>query len=258
MKKIIFYLPVIIFLTASCGTSKTENNIAAKGTDTVTCTYKTVGQKENIENAKDSNAAKVSITYPEIHSSSAIADSINAILQDYVFNKYESAQVAADSFIDQAVQAKKQINGASVTGWFYTCSASLIRNSPGFAVLKIESSSYTGGAHPGSFIFYYNFDSTGKNLSWDDIIEPGKKDTLIKLNETLLRADKNIPAGQSWNDAGFLLPNDTLPLPAFFAVTKEGLLITYNQYEVAPYAMGTISYTIPFNKLDGIIKKEWE
>lgn len=47
------------------------------------------------------------------------------------------------------------------------------------------------------------------------------------------------------------MPNDN------FSFSHQGLVFTYNQYEVAPYVMGIITITIPWDKLKGYIRPEF-
>ena len=41
-------------------------------------------------------------------------------------------------------------------------------------------------------------------------------------------------------------PNDN------FYITEDGVTFIYNHYEIAPYAMGIIKITIPWNELEGL------
>lgn len=53
------------------------------------------------------------------------------------------------------------------------------------------------------------------------------------------------------------LVNGLIPLPAVTpALTKEGVLFTYNQYEIAPYAAGIIAFTIPYQKIQPFLTEQ--
>jgi len=252
------FIAIIIIMFCSCGESKQDNvSASAKETaqqpDTLVYTYTAVAKTEVNPNIKDTNDLyRASITYPVITGGSTLADSINKILAG-TYNNASSAQAFADSF---TARSKDAMDEASFNAWFYDAVTTVINNNAKFLVLQADISSYTGGAHGSYATIYYNLTRDGKQLTWDDIIEPGKKDSLVLLNETALRTQQEMPAGQNWADAGFFADSSHMPLSSVFALTKDGLNITYNQYEIAPYAMGIISYTIPYNKLNGIIKKE--
>ena len=46
---------------------------------------------------------------------------------------------------------------------------------------------------------------------------------------------------------------DRYSLPSQFAVTDKGLMMFYNAYEAAAYVVGQISFTIPYESLQGVV-----
>lgn len=245
----------------TCGEPTQEDSAAVTSatdkvkTDTVAYAFTTIEKLEINDKIKDSaDLYRATITYPVIDAGTALADSINKTLIAAAFNGKPSAQAFADSFV---LRAKDAMVGASFNGWYYEANATVLLNNGKFFVLQTDISSYTGGAHGSYATLCYNFTREGKQLSWNDIIEAGMSDSLVRLNESALRIENEIPEGQSWEDAGFFVDSTHMPLPAIFAFDKNGLTMIYNQYEIAPYVMGIISYTIPYNKLNGLIKKEW-
>ncbi|MBG9378339.1 DUF3298 domain-containing protein [Panacibacter sp. DH6] len=223
--------------------------------DTVVYSYNTVNRKETNATIKDTGFLyHATITYPVISTTGVLADSINKALRAGLFNNKPTAEAFADSFV---VRPTDMGNYPAMNSWFYNAHADVLINTPKLFVVRFDIGSYTGGAHGSAVTVYYNFDKTGKQLTWNEVIEAGKKDTLVKISEAALRKAKEIPATQSWNQAGFFIDSSHLPLPAAFGFDKTGLLMTYNQYEVAPYASGIMSYTIPYSQLEGVIKKEW-
>lgn len=260
MKKIAFITCVSVVL-CSCGESAQKNNAATTSAtdilkaDTIAYTFTTVDKTEMNDKIKDSSDLyRATITYPVIAAGTALADSINKTLITAAFNGKLSAQAFADSFV---VRAKDATGGASFNGWSYEANAGVLLNNGKLFVLQTDIASYTGGAHGSYATLCYNFTKDGKQLLWDDIIETGMKDSLVRLNESTLRIENEIPEGQLWEDAGFFVDSSHMPFPAMFALAKNGLTMIYNQYEIAPYVMGIISYTIPYNRLNGLIKKEW-
>lgn len=127
-----------------------------------------------------------------------------------------------------------------------------------YITLSISSYEYLGGAHGSTAmqgITYSKLD--GKEINdrmlknsrpkgLNDIIKKGLKryfaecGTTIKsdadLTDQLLLED-----GKSVND---------LPLPAEgLYITPQGIVFTYGQYEIAPYAAGIPTFTVPFEQL---------
>lgn len=255
MRKSLFIILSFVIIY-SCGESTKQDSSATEITesaksDTVVYTYTTVAKTEVNSTIKDTaNLRKASITYPVIKPGTALADSINNVLVKAVYNNKVNAQQCIDSFLTRG----KDENGFGFDRWVYNASAIVLNNTAKLFVLAVNIDSYTGGAHGNYAQVYYNLNKDGKQLLWNDIIEPGKKDSLLTLNDAALRSEQKIPATQSWQDAGFWNDSAHMQLPATFALDKSGLIMTYNHYEVAPYAMGIIRYTIPYNKLKGLIK----
>ena len=56
-------------------------------------------------------------------------------------------------------------------------------------------------------------------------------------------------------EKGFFTIEDIVPNNNFF-LDEEGIHYAYNQYEIAPYAMGVISVTVPYTDLEDILIPE--
>jgi len=110
-------------------------------------------------------------------------------------------------------------------------------------------SMYTGGAHPNNKIFTINFNILeNKIINIDDIIKSQfTLEFLSKESRKLLGEDKNI--GKDKNSIEMLI-NGTKPDKLNFrnfAFSKEGLVLYFEQYQVAPYSSGIFKVTIPYN-----------
>ncbi len=62
--------------------------------------------------------------------------------------------------------------------------------------------------------------------------------------------------GAVLEEAGYFFDNGVYSLPSQFAVTEDGLLMFYNAYEAAAYVVGQISFTIPYESLEGVVNME--
>lgn len=120
---------------------------------------------------------------------------------------------------------------------------------------QFDHYAFLGGAHPNSFRSYYIFDTkTGEEKNIKSFIS----DTTALLNkvEKAFRKLENLADTTNLEGAGYFLSNHKFFLPANFALTKEGIFFYYNPYEIAAYARGDISFTIPYSELEGIVRKE--
>jgi len=157
---------------------------------------------------------------PNNSTSKSIEESINAFNEEYdAFNK---------DFPDSAMLWEAQIDGE------------ILFESPEIISISITSYLNTGGANGNTVITFLNFDAqTGKRLQNTDLI---KNDAGFK---TLAASyfKKNL------KDEDMLFKPDSFQLPENMGYVEDGIHLLYNTYEIAPYAMGIIEFTIPFEKV---------
>lgn len=108
---------------------------------------------------------------------------------------------------------------------------------------------YTGGAHGSTIRTSNSFDlKTGYQLQLKDLFKNNNYRKLI-LDKVLIMAEVNYN-----NDPYLYFENyKDLIVENFnednFNLTKDGIIIYYQQYDIAPYAAGIISFEIPYNVL---------
>lgn len=113
--------------------------------------------------------------------------------------------------------------------------------------LDLRSRGYLGGAHGFDERYLLTFRaSDGARLKLTDLVEAKSLSLLSTIAEAEVRRARSVPAGQSLQDAGFTIaPHAPLSIPNNFGVTEAGLLVRYNPYEIAPYALGPTDITLP-------------
>ncbi len=107
---------------------------------------------------------------------------------------------------------------------------------------------FEGGAHGITNVISLNFDTTsGKLLRLKDIFEAGfdyesviKSEILSKIEET----PENF-----FEEAVGCVKNDKLD-DRNFALTEDGLIIIFEEYELAPRYFGILEFKIPLEKLE--------
>jgi hypothetical protein len=126
------------------------------------------------------------------------------------------------------------------------------RNS--FATLLNTSSMYQGGAHGSYGTGNYHFDkSTGKELHLNDFFKQEKG--LLSLAEAAFRKAVGISSTIAFNETDFWFENGFF-CPDNFLFTKDRVTFYYNQYEVAPYSFGTITFSMPLRQIKPYLKRE--
>lgn len=112
------------------------------------------------------------------------------------------------------------------------------------------TSIYTGGAHPDNKIFTINYDIlNNKIITIDDIISNDKLLTLSNESRKILMQNKNIEHDKNSKE---MLVEGTKPLKnnfRNFVFSENGLIIYFEQYQIAPYSSGSFKVLIPYNKI---------
>jgi hypothetical protein len=123
----------------------------------------------------------------------------------------------------------------------------------GFATLLNTSSMYQGGAHGSYGIGNYHFDKTsGKALHLNDFFKQEKG--LLSLAEAAFRKEVGISSTVAFNETDFWFENGFF-CPDNFLFTKDRVTFYYNQYEVAPYSFGTITFSMPLRQIKPYLKR---
>ncbi|MVM41865.1 DUF3298 domain-containing protein [Spirosoma sp. HMF3257] len=122
--------------------------------------------------------------------------------------------------------------------------------------VKIETYAYTGGAHPNSSLSFYTFDrETGRMLTLNDMI--ADTTALLGVLEQAFRQQQNLLPKTNLEEQGYFLRDGHFFLPANVGTSREGMVFYYNPYEIAAYAVGPIQVTVPYEKLNGILRDDW-
>ena len=120
---------------------------------------------------------------------------------------------------------------------------------------------YTGAAHPNSNSEVLNFDvKNGKVLKLADLFKPGSK----YLEVLSSYAIKDLKKQSKAQGADAILDDESIQNGASaseknygsWTVAKKGLAITFDAYQVGPYAAGPQNVTVPYSALKDIIKPE--
>ena len=111
---------------------------------------------------------------------------------------------------------------------------------------------FTGGAHPIHFIKTFVYDKeTNKLLTIDDLLTQNKN--LLNELSTIVRKELlKIPKYQDPIVKSMLLDGTKPTKENFskFALTKDGLKVYFDYYQIAPYYYGNSELTIPYKDLN--------
>ncbi|PWJ57409.1 uncharacterized protein DUF3298 [Dyadobacter jejuensis] len=139
--------------------------------------------------------------------------------------------------------------------WEIEIKGDTIMTTPKWMFYALQQYFFTGGAHPNTLQSDYAFDlESGKSVDMNYFIS----DTVALLNlaEKEFRKVEKLGPEVDLEEQGYFLANHKFFLPANYNFTREGLRLYYNPYEIAAYVRGSIVLTIPYDRLEGIVKMD--
>jgi hypothetical protein len=118
------------------------------------------------------------------------------------------------------------------------------------------STYYEGAAHPNHHTIAFNYDlTTGRLLTLKDLFKPGS-DYLQVISDYTIQALKEKlgeDADEEWIQRGAGANEENYKS---WNVTKTGLVVTFDPYQVVYYAAGPQEITIPYSVLRNVIDPE--
>lgn len=122
----------------------------------------------------------------------------------------------------------------------------------------VERYIYMGGAHGSNYRIFYNFDlNTGALIHEADMFNEGYAEPLTELLlQNMVAQNEEIQLIEDLKEYGYnvdeILPNDN------FFFTDSCMVYVFNQYEIAPYALGETEIAISFDQLSSLLKPSFE
>jgi hypothetical protein len=108
---------------------------------------------------------------------------------------------------------------------------------------------YTGGAHGSTVRSSDTFSlKTGRRLPLSHFFRPGFDYRGFLLGQILMQADENMQQNPIYFDDYRKLIVQYFN-PESYYLAPAGLVIYYQQYEIAPYSTGIVEFTIPYSVL---------
>ena len=131
--------------------------------------------------------------------------------------------------------------------YYYTLEGNAVENKTDSIMSYMTlTDCYLGGAHGSHAVQYYNFDrTTGRLLGIGDIV-PAEKEMLVlmAMGDQLCKDWDAKDLADLQEKTGITMLGD-LYLTNNFLIKGDSIEFLFNQYEIAPYAAGLISVTVP-------------
>lgn len=220
----------------------------------------------------------ISFTYPVKFRNSESLVRLQQIFQGTFFgdSNYDTLlpQEAVDQYLKEYTdryqslsnyyyEDKARIEGKMPSWYWYFMNNSnkILFKSDSILSYAVEYSDYEGGAHGSYRITYTNIDLNELvTLTEEDLFVPGYFNPLTEKIVDQLMKDFDAEVADSLLMKGFFTIEDIVPNNNFW-LDGENINYSYNQYEIAPYAMGVIDVSVPYTELtdillpDGVISK---
>lgn len=186
--------------------------------------------------------------------------SYDSLSPQEALKKYlESYTIEYRELSNQYYQDKANLKSSEMPSWYWYYlhkSNEILFEDKSILSYSVEHSDYTGGAHGSLNVMYYIIDLENlTTVTQEDIFKPNYHNFLTsKIIEKLMEKYEVNEADQLINE-GFFDINEIEPNNNFW-MNNEGIHYVYNQYEIAPYSMGPIEVTIPFEDITSIIIPE--
>jgi len=112
----------------------------------------------------------------------------------------------------------------------------------------------TAGAHPNTYIHTISYNrATNELVSINSLVQENDSILEILSKESIarLREDKKFQGAEYENIQDMVLEGTRPTLENFrnFAFSKDGLIVFFENYQVAPYVYGSFEVTIPYSTL---------
>jgi hypothetical protein len=155
---------------------------------------------------------------------------------------------------------KKDIAEDSTDGLWYNYYESknneITFNKTNIISYSVVMDCYTGGAHGSKGCANHVIDlKSGNRIKEEDIFADNFQNELSKIiidalvQKFELESVAQLEEAKEIFNVNEILPNNN------FLVDNSGITYTYNEYEIAPYAVGIIDVSLPFHKIKHLLKK---
>lgn len=207
----------------------------------------TVESKPNIY---EKDYIKVSLDIPIILglNNKEIEKSINDRIKNIIVLSKDNVESLAKEDAEQSVK-----NGYDITQYNFFNKYRVNYNKDNILSLTLILYQYTGGAHGSTNEVTYNFDlNTGKIGVLKDFLgnNTDYRSLIVnKIRDDIEKQPENYFVETINNFNG-------IPFNQQFYLDSDGVVIYFNEYEIAPYAAGIPEFKIPYNSFKNGLKKD--
>lgn len=193
-------------------------------------------------NLKESvKSIKFDLKYPEIKiSNEHVQNKINVLLKQemYNFKKYleDIYNETVSMYSEEIIKNSNSFDYEGHSNFEYQVVNEVLS-------IRMVFSQFTGGAHPMTYMKSYNFDlKTGNILKIGDIFNNDGKKVYKEIVDNEIKSKINENPDNYFVDEFKGINENTQ-----YYLTKDGVVIFFQLYELAPYSSGIPEFKIPYS-----------
>ncbi len=212
-------------------------------------------------NSKTENYVHVKIDYVEFTEAKlpAVKDSLNNKVYRYINtpvfeNNTKSLEELSLALIADYKSHKKEFPESPAV-YELERKVEVINSTLEYVSIRFSEYSFLGGAHPNSVMLFSNIDlRTGKEIKLHDLFVDGYLAELNKIGESYFKKERGLHSDDDLEKVGFWFNENKFAVNNNFAISSDYLIFYFNDYEIAPHAIGPTEFKIPIKELKAIIK----
>ncbi len=171
--------------------------------------------------------------------------------EDPDVSRAEDLQAFADEIFAASRQGRRDVPG--LPGYQADLRAKVVSSQDAVVVVELDGYLFSGGAHGLPLTRYLVIDrETQQPLTLETMLLPGQRPAYVaalqRAHRRWLRSAQ--ASGLSRTQWPFVVSDNAAPL-------DSGLSVSYQVYDLAPYALGQPELTIPYEELDGVLKPRY-
>jgi hypothetical protein len=198
------------------------------------------------------NNAVVELNIPKAEGDTERSKAINNVIENHIANMLVFLDEPSDTLqlndaiksFDTEYKSFKEGFGEDNMVWEASFDGEVTYQSSELISIAITSYINSGGAHGNSNVTFFNFDTSGKRLNFNDLFTNHRE--LTKKAKAYFEEETQ---GSGIN----YFPDEEFHLPANIGFNDEGVIFFYNVYEIASYADGITEFTIPFEEIESYL-----
>jgi len=258
-------LPLIVVLAGSCKkkTVQEEAQVTFKPLE--------MNEKHHLRGDMKNPVLSISLNmqFPDTFSNAAVLTKIRkAVLTDFfpdLDKDMTDPKAAMDKYIREYIKFydksedvsadndKEDADVQTEIAWWDNEKMIIRNNSDNILSYSIESDRFTGGAHGGKNYLNAVINlKTGERITEDDLFTEESKPLISEIILKKIMEKHQVEKAEDLEQIGFFDVAE-IGLNKNFYVTGKGIVYTYNEYEIAAYALGTTEVLLNYKDISGFM-----